>query len=88
MGRRLSANTLTLSEFMLRQQVLSLYKSFMKQINRTDSQRELRDWIRQDFEANRHHTQPETIKMHLTRGRTVLKQLETTMLLSSAAAEK
>jgi len=56
MGRRLPANTLTLSQFVLRKQTLSLYKEFVKLIIRTDN-KELKDWIRHEFKDNMHHKQ-------------------------------
>ncbi|CAG2171996.1 unnamed protein product [Oppiella nova] len=84
MGRRLPSNALTLSQFLLRQQTLRLYKDFMKLIRRTDNHKELRDWIRHEFRTNMHHKQQDIIKMQLTRGRVALKQWETTITLNSA----
>lgn len=44
---------------MLRQQVLQLYRDFIKLIRTLDDEnerKELRDWIRNDFKSNKHHT--------------------------------
>ena len=44
---------------MLRQQVLQLYRDFIKLIRTLDDEnqrKELRDWIRDDFKSNKHHT--------------------------------
>lgn len=45
---------------MLKRQVIKLYRDILhsiKKIPDKDSQKELRQWARQDFEKNKHHTE-------------------------------
>jgi hypothetical protein len=77
-------NALSLKRFLLRQQAIKLYKEFIRITNQVEdkSQRtELQRWVREDFQANKHHTDEEIIKMHLSRGKKALKQLGTTVAL-------
>jgi len=85
MRRQLPNNTLTLSRFLLRQQTLRLYRDFLQLIRRVDNEtnkKELKEWIRNDFKANKHHIEEEIIKMHLARGRVALREMETTLRMA------
>ncbi|XP_059622488.1 LYR motif-containing protein 2 [Phlebotomus argentipes] len=76
---------LTLKQFMLRQEVLKLYRDVFRTIRRVpqESDRaELKEWARRDFHANRHHTDDTTIKMMLHYGRRSLTELQNSLDLS------
>jgi len=70
---------------MLRQQTLAMYRKFLRVVRGVDNEverNELKDWLRHDFQSNKHHTDEEIIKMHLSRGRIALRELETAISLS------
>ncbi|XP_076466457.1 LYR motif-containing protein 2-like [Babylonia areolata] len=77
--------TLSLKRFMLRSEVLRLYRDMMRVVKRLPSsqQAELRQWIRTDFDNNKHHTDEEVIRMMITKGRMSLKELEQSVTLAS-----
>ncbi|KAJ8984265.1 hypothetical protein NQ317_007498 [Molorchus minor] len=77
---------LNLKQFMLQQDVKSLYRNIFRTIKRVpdkDHQRELKEWARRDFKANQHHTDEITIKMYIKYGQKCLKELETSLNLAS-----
>ena len=52
----MAAPTLTLKQFMLRQEVLKLYRTFFRTIRKLPDERqrgEIADWVRADFKANK-----------------------------------
>lgn len=70
---------MTLRQFMVRSQVLGLYREALRTIRLIDNQSErdyLKKWVRDDFEANRHHTDETTIRMMLTQGKSQVKELQ------------
>nr|KAG5701139.1 hypothetical protein BaRGS_002615 [Batillaria attramentaria] len=70
--------------FILRSEVLRLYRDMLRTIKRIPSQQqreELQTWVRTDFENNKHHTDEEVIRMMITKGRISLKELEQTVNL-------
>jgi len=70
---------MTLRQFMMRSQVLSLYREALRAIKLVDNESErdyLRKWVRDDFEANRHHTDEAVIRMVLTQGKNQVKELK------------
>ncbi|GAB0090806.1 LYR motif-containing protein 2 [Sergentomyia squamirostris] len=76
---------LTLKQFMLRQEVLGLYREIFRTIKRVPSigdRGELKDWARRDFRSNSHHTDETTIKMMLQYGRRCLTELQNSLNLS------
>lgn len=78
-------------QFMLRQEVLKLYRELFRTIKRvpdTSSQKDLREWVRSDFQTNRNHTDELTIKMLLQHGQRSLNELKTNLELSGAADER
>lgn len=82
MGSRLPKGTLDFKQFLLRKEVLSLFKDFMKTASRVahiGDRAELKQWIRSDFRRNKDHKDPDTIKMMLTRGKISLKELQSTI---------
>ncbi|XP_054273320.1 LYR motif-containing protein 2-like [Macrosteles quadrilineatus] len=87
MASNIKNPALSLKQFMLRQQVLKLYRDILrsiKQIPDKESQRDLRQWARHDFETNKHHTEEITIKMMIKHGERSLKELQQSLDLSSA----
>ncbi|KAG8285454.1 LYR motif-containing protein 2 [Homalodisca vitripennis] len=85
MYRKPSYSALTLKQFMLRKQVLKLYRDTLRSIRQVpdrDSQLELRKWARQDFENNKHLEEEITIKMMIKHGERSLKELQQSLELS------
>lgn len=74
---RLPPKVLTLDQFMLRKQVIDLYRGFMKLVRLAPkADRDyMRDFIREDFKNNKHLTEELDIKMHLSRGRLALREV-------------
>ncbi|ESO89293.1 hypothetical protein LOTGIDRAFT_210328 [Lottia gigantea] len=63
---------LSLSRFMLRTQVLKLYRDIFRLIKNVPDKsyrEQLKEWARHDFKANKHHTDEMAIKMLLTKGK-------------------
>ncbi|XP_023703669.1 LYR motif-containing protein 2 isoform X1 [Cryptotermes secundus] len=72
-------------KFMLRQQVLKLYRSFLRAIRDVpdeESRKELLEWARSDFKNNKHHTDEYAIKMLISHGERQLKQLQQNVAFS------
>ncbi|KAL5010251.1 hypothetical protein ScPMuIL_012556 [Solemya velum] len=72
----------TLKQFLLRSEVLKLYRQFIrtvKEVSDSAQRKEFENWIRHDFRRNKHITDEESIRMMITRGRMSLKELETTV---------
>lgn len=70
---------------MLRQEVLSLYRSMLrsiKQIPDKDYRSELLEWARRDFRNNAHQTDELAIKMQISYGKRTLRELQTTINLA------
>lgn len=75
-------------QFMLRQEVLKLYRDIfrcIRMIPEESSRNDLRQWTRSDFRANIHHTDELTIKMLLQHGQRSLNELKTNLELSGVA---
>ncbi|KFB50278.1 AGAP011816-PA-like protein [Anopheles sinensis] len=76
---------LSLKRFMLRQEVLKLYRTIFRTIRQVpdeSSRHELREWARHDFRSNMNQTDELAIKMLLQHGNRNLKQLQTSLELS------
>ncbi|CAH1391927.1 unnamed protein product [Nezara viridula] len=51
-------SVMSLKEFFLRKQVLKLYKDILlciREVPSLEDQKELREWVRRDFKANKYH---------------------------------
>ncbi|XP_016930540.3 LYR motif-containing protein 2 [Drosophila suzukii] len=82
---------LGLKQFMLRQEVLKLYREIFRTIRQVpdkNSQLELRSWARHDFETNRNQTDEVAIKMLIQHGRRSLTELRTSLQLSGVSEGK
>ncbi|KAI5942456.1 LYR motif-containing protein 2 isoform X1 [Manis javanica] len=87
---RLPSATLTLKQFMRRQQVLLLYRRILQAIRQVpnDSDRKyLQDWAREEFKRNKSATEEDTIRMMITQGNIQLKELEKTLAFAKSAVE-
>ena len=82
---------MTLRQFMLRSQSLSLYREALRTIRLVDNESErdyLKKWVRDDFEANRHHADEAVVRMILTQGKSQVKELKEAVGGRSARARE
>ncbi|XP_032516580.2 LYR motif-containing protein 2 [Danaus plexippus] len=87
MASKLPKTTLNLKQFLLRQEVLKLYRDIFKTLRKVPDEKtrlELRDWARVDFKNNKHHTDESAIKSMLHYGKKSLKDLQRTLALSES----
>ncbi|KXJ11377.1 LYR motif-containing protein 2 [Exaiptasia diaphana] len=85
MAARLPPNTLTLKQFLVRRQVLSLYREIMKtikQIENPEYQKELRNWTRDEFKQNKGTQDQDAIQNMIYRGQQTLKELSVTIAMA------
>ncbi len=78
---------LTLKQFMLRQEVLKLYRDCLRTIRRLPDpaqRRDLSDWARADFKANKGVEGEEAIKALLQNGDKMLRELKQSVDLAHA----
>lgn len=84
---RLPPATLTLKQFMRRQQVLLLYRRILqalRQVPNESDRKYLKDWAREEFKRNKSATEEDTIRMMITQGNMQLKELEKTLALAKS----
>ncbi|KOB66085.1 LYR motif-containing protein 2 [Operophtera brumata] len=84
---KLPKSALSLKQFLLRQEVLKLYREIFRSTKYAPNEttrRELRDWARTDFRNNMHHTDEVTIKALLHYGNKSLKDLQHSLALSKS----
>ncbi|KAB1275196.1 LYR motif-containing protein 2 [Camelus dromedarius] len=82
---RLPPATLTLKQFLRRQQVLQLYRRILqaiRQVPNDSDRRYLKDWAREEFKRNKSVTEEDAIRMMITQGNMQLKELEKTLALA------
>ncbi|KPJ16111.1 LYR motif-containing protein 2 [Papilio machaon] len=87
MTSKLPKTTLNLKQFLLRQEVLKLYRDIfrtLRKISDENTRSELKEWARSDFRNNKHHTDETAIKSMLYYGRKSLKDLERSLALSKS----
>ncbi|CAH2047502.1 unnamed protein product, partial [Iphiclides podalirius] len=85
MSSKLPKTTLSLKQFMLRREVLKLYREIfrtIRQIPEESTRIELKDWARTDFKNNKHHSDEATIKSMLYYGRKSLADLQKSLAIS------
>ncbi|XP_063362717.1 LYR motif-containing protein 2 [Cydia amplana] len=85
MSSKLPKAALSLKQFMLRQEVLKLYKDIFRTLRYVadeSTRQELREWARTDFRNNKHLTDEATIKSMLFYGKKSLQDLEKSLALS------
>ncbi|XP_059476732.1 LYR motif-containing protein 2 [Neocloeon triangulifer] len=86
MAGRIPSKTLSLKQFMTRQQVLKLYRDILKAIQRIPDDRnrnELKDWARSDFKQHKNQTDEHKIKALIFHGERSLKELNQSLDLSN-----
>ncbi|XP_047990468.1 LYR motif-containing protein 2 [Leguminivora glycinivorella] len=85
MSSKLPKAALSLKQFMLRQEVLKLYRDIfrtLRHVSDESTRQELKEWARADFRNNKHHTDEATIKSMLFHGKKSLQDLEKSLALS------
>ncbi|XP_058834110.1 LYR motif-containing protein 2 [Topomyia yanbarensis] len=83
-------SALSLKQFMLRQEVLNLYRTIFRTIRKVPdatSRQELREWARTDFRANKHQSEELAIKMLIQHANRSLKELQTSLDLSGSSSD-
>ncbi|XP_015262588.1 PREDICTED: LYR motif-containing protein 2 [Gekko japonicus] len=84
---RFPPTTLTLKQFLRRQQVLQLYRKILQAIRQVPHEADrhyLRDWARAEFKRNKGATEEDTIRMMITQGNIQLQELERTLKLAKS----
>lgn len=81
--------TLTLGQFMLRNQVIKQYRNFIRTAKRLPDKKqsqEIIDWVRSDYKANKGipHAEEEQIKALLYQGEKMLNELKQNVDLALA----
>ncbi|XP_055386831.1 LYR motif-containing protein 2 [Condylostylus longicornis] len=82
---KIPRNALSLKEFMLRQEVLKLYRDIFRTIRQVpdkNSQLELKQWARHDFRINSMQKDELAIKMLIQHGKRSLTELKNSLQLS------
>ncbi len=77
----------TLKQFLLRQQVIGLYRDCLRTIRRLPDPKqksELVQWAREDFKANKGATEEEAIKAMIQHGERMLRELKQSVDLAGA----
>lgn len=78
-------SALNLKQFMLRQEVLKLYRDLYRTINKVpdeENRKELKAWLRADFKKNKSQSEEIAIKMSMQVGLRSLKELKNSLELS------
>lgn len=81
---------LNLKQFLLRQEVLKLYRTLYRTINKIpdeSSKKDLKSWLRDDFEKNRNKSEEIDIKMLIHQGNRSLTELKTSLELSGVSVK-
>ncbi|ELU00289.1 hypothetical protein CAPTEDRAFT_184234 [Capitella teleta] len=75
---KIPSQSLSLKQFMLRGQVLQLYRDFfrcLKQLPSKADRNDMTQWVKDDFKSNKNMQDEEAIKMMITRGKIQLREL-------------
>lgn len=84
-------SALNLKQFMLRNEVLKLYRTLYRTIRKVpdeSSRRDLKIWLKEDFRKNQTLSDEIAIKMSIQVGLRSLKELETSLELSGISTDK
>ncbi|XP_075226830.1 LYR motif-containing protein 2 [Lycorma delicatula] len=82
-----SKTTMNLKQFLLRQQVLKLYRDILRTVKDVPDENDrkyLREWAKKDFKNNAHQTDEYAIKMLIKYGEKSLNELKQSLELSHA----
>ncbi|CAD7088305.1 unnamed protein product [Hermetia illucens] len=86
---RIPKQALSLKQFMLRQEVLKLYREIfrcIRQVPDAATRAELKSWARHDFRANQHQSDESAIKILIGHGRKSLTELRNSLALSGSGS--
>ncbi|KAM4706732.1 LYR motif-containing protein 2 [Discoglossus pictus] len=84
---RLPPAALSLRQFMLRQQVLGLYRKICRAIRQIPDAADrgyMAEWAREEFKKNKGATEEVTIRMMVTQGQRQLQELERALQLAKS----
>ncbi|KAL0830799.1 hypothetical protein ABMA28_002917 [Loxostege sticticalis] len=87
MASKLPKTALSLKQFLMRQEVLKLYREIFRTIRLVPDETtriELKEWARADFRNNMHHKDETAIKAMLYYGKKSLKDLQSSLALSKS----
>ncbi|CAH4033937.1 LYR motif-containing protein 2 [Pieris brassicae] len=87
MASKLPKSALNLKQFLLRQEVLKLYREIFRTLRKipdASTCQELKEWARTDFKSNKHYTDETSIKSLLHYGKKSLKDLQRSLALSES----
>ncbi|CAL1261373.1 unnamed protein product [Larinioides sclopetarius] len=79
-----SREFLSFSKFLLRSKSLNLYRDILRTIKKIPNKEhriELKQWVREDFEHNKHLRDEDNIRYQLTRGKAFHEELITSLSL-------
>ncbi|XP_057876723.1 LYR motif-containing protein 2 isoform X1 [Melospiza georgiana] len=79
--------SLSLWQFLRRQQVLQLYRKILRAIREVPAEQDrryLRDWAREEFKRNKDATEEDAIRMMITQGNMQLQELQRTIKLAKS----
>ncbi|XP_053314007.1 LYR motif-containing protein 2 [Spea bombifrons] len=82
---RLPPGALSLRQFVLRRQVLGLYRDILRaarKIPDPGDRRSAADWARQEFKRNKGETEQVAVRLLISQGQTQLQQLEKALHLA------
>ena len=85
MASKIPQSTLSLKQFMKRQEVLKLYRETLKtirKIDRPEDKQYFLHWARKEFREYKHETSEETINFHIKRAKKSLKDLSLAVNIS------
>ncbi|KAM8939018.1 LYR motif-containing protein 2 [Pelodytes ibericus] len=84
---KLPPAALSLRQFMVRQQVLGLYRKILRavrQIPDTADRHYMKEWATEEFKRNKGETEEVTIRMMITQGQRQLQTLENSLQLAKS----
>ncbi|KAJ1531536.1 hypothetical protein ONE63_000211 [Megalurothrips usitatus] len=85
MASKIPKNAMSLKQFMVHQEVLKLYRSFLKSIKEVESledRKYLREWVQADFRKYKEEKDEVTIRNLIVNGERALKELQQSLTLS------
>lgn len=86
MASKLPKDAMTFKRFILRKDVLKLYRDILRAIRKVPNEldrKDLKQWARDDFKKYKKIDDEEAIRMMLTKGRMTLDELKTSLSLAS-----
>ncbi|XP_068122315.1 LYR motif-containing protein 2-like isoform X2 [Hyperolius riggenbachi] len=87
MSSRLPPAALSLRQFLLRQQVLGLYRRILRAVRQIPDPADrsyMKDWARGEFRQNQSTTDETTIRMMIMQGQQQVKELERALQLAKS----